>query len=439
MTDSTTSVHREIRGIALPMIASNVSVPLIGIVDTAVLGHLSSPDYLAAVAIGASLFSIIGWGFGFLRMGTTGMVAQAFGADDVPSQVDVLYRSAVLALGIAVLLQIGSPWLIAGGLAVMEGSEAVETLADQYLTIRILGVPATLLTSVIVGWCLGRGDARAALIITIVANLTNVALNLLFVLGLGMNVKGVALASVLGETLGVVVGLGLVRRHGLLSSLPKGLFSHWNRYRRLLAINRDIFLRTLCLIFAFTFVTWWGSRLGKSVLAANAVLLNFFYFMSYALDGFAHAAEALVGRALGRGREERFRRMVRATGLWSAGVALAFTLVYLLFGTSIIHGLTDIDSVRKTAEIYLPWLVATPVLAFAAFWLDGVFIGATWGTAMRNTMLAATLVYVATWWLARPLGNHGLWLAFCTFMAARGGFMLIRYSSLARGSFQRER
>ena len=437
MAENTHSLHREIRSIALPMIASNVSVPLIGIVDTAVLGHLSSPDYLAAVAIGASLFSIIGWGFGFLRMGTTGMVAQAFGANDVPRQVDVLYRSGLLALAIALCLQIFSPWLIAGGLAIMEGSQPVEALADDYLTIRILGLPATLLTSVIVGWCLGRGDARAALTITVVANLTNVVLNLVCVLGLGMNVRGVALASVLGEALGVVVGLLLVRRHGLLSTLPRGLFSRWHRYRSLLAINRDIFLRTVCLIFAFTFVTWWGSRLGKSVLAANAVLLNFFYFMSYALDGFAHAAEALVGRALGRGTEDRFRAMVRATGLWSAGVALAFTLAYLVFGTAIIYGLTDIESVRETAREYLPWLIATPLLAFAAFWLDGVFFGATWGTAMRNTMLAATLVYLSVWWLARPLGNHGLWLAFCAFMAARGGFMLVRFFPLAHRSFKR--
>ena len=412
--------RRDIFRIAAPMILTNVSIPLLGIVDTAVLGHLPDPRYLGAVAIGSMIFGIVFWGFGFLRMGTTGLVAQDFGRGRERAVSNHLVQALLLALACAALLLLAQTAIRDLALGLTETEPEIEAGAALYFNIRIWAAPMTLGTHALVGWFLGRQNARGPLVMLLAANLSNVVLDLWFVVGLGWGVAGVAWASVIGETLGVVVGGGLALRTGAIHRPRRDEVFDVPALKAMLHLNRNIMLRTFCLIFVFAFIPWWGASLGKSVLAANAVLMNFQNFMSYALDGFAHAAEAFIGRAKGAADPAAFRRALASTGRWSVGVAVLFCAFYGLAGRELVHAMTDLPSVRATAVTYLPWMVLLPAVSVWSYWLDGVFIGATWSRAMLRAMLVASfLVFVPVWWLTRDWGNHGLWLAFTAFMVAR--------------------
>nr|WP_305908573.1 MATE family efflux transporter [Methylomarinum sp. Ch1-1]MDP4521413.1 MATE family efflux transporter [Methylomarinum sp. Ch1-1] len=292
--------HRLVLSLALPMIVSNISTPLLGLVDTAVMGHLDSPQFLGAVALGGLIFSFIYWGFGFLRMGTTGLTAQAFGEGHEREIKAILFRALLLAQLIALLILLLSQPLARLSFTLLQGGATVEALAHRYFDIRIWSAPATLGVYVLTGWFLGMQNVKAPLAIVLVTNLSNIGLDIWLVYYLKMEVTGVALASVVSEYLGLMLGLlllvGRLRRLGACKGLAVG---DVNKIKAMLAINGNIFIRTWCLIFAFAFFTAQGARLGEVILAANAVLLNFQTFMAYALDGFAHAAEALVGRAIG--------------------------------------------------------------------------------------------------------------------------------------------
>lgn len=415
--------HRAVWRIALPMIISNLSVPLLGMVDTAVMGHLPSPHYLGAVAIGSVIFSFLFMGLNFVRLSTTGLTAQAHGAGDGGEIRTVLIQAVCSALVLASVLLVLQGPLGSAALLLMNPGAEVAVEAARYYSIRIWSAPATLINFALIGWFIGMQNARAALYVMLATNLCNIALDFWFVVGLGYTADGVALASVLAEIVGAVTGVLIMRR--LLSANPGA----WNsahisdgaRFVRLFSVNGNIFLRTLTLMFAFGFLTAMGARQGEVILAANAIMLNFQYFMSYGLDGFANAAEALVGRAIGAKSRAGFLRAVRLSLGWTLGVSLLFSLVYFVFGRAIIRLLTDIEVVRLSAFAFLPWIVLSPVVSAWSFLWDGVFVGGMRVKEMRDAMLiSAFLVYLPVWYLTQGLGNHGLWLAFIAFMAARG-------------------
>ena len=435
MTERRARGHRDVWRIAAPMIVSNVTVPLLGIVDTAVMGHLDHPRYLAAVAVGATIFSFLFLGLNFLRMGTTGLAAQAFGAGDAGEQRTVLVQALLVALAMAAALILLQRPVGHLAMRLIAPEPEVVPAAWTYYSVRIWAAPAALANFALVGWFIGMQDTRRPLVLMLAVNLANIALSVFLVVGLGYRTGGVAAASVVAEWLGLGLGLLLVRR-----MLPAGGRTDWQRVRdpvrirRMLGVNANLLVRTLSLMFVFGFVTAQGARFGTAVLAANALLIQFQYFMAYALDGFAHAAEALAGRALGARDVAAFRRAVRLSLAWTVGVAAAFTVAYGVAGPGLVALMTDQAGLRAVALEYLPWIVVSPLVSCWSFLLDGVFVGATWSTAMRNAMaLSAFGVFVPVFYASQAagLGNHGLWLAFLAFMAARGVSMGVIYARRA--------
>jgi MATE family multidrug resistance protein len=421
---------RQVWRIAAPMILSNISVPLLGMVDTGVTGHLDSPIYLGAVAIGSTIFGFLYTGMNFLRMGTTGIAAQRYGAGDNDGLRVALGQAVIVALLIATaLLALQAPIGLAAMRLIGAGPD-VEFFALQYFSIRIWSAPGTLANYALIGWFLGLQNARVPLLIFLTINITNIVLDLLFVLGLGMKVDGVALASVIAEYSGLLVGLSfaataLRKRAG---HWPVAQLSNVRAYAAFFSVNAHLFVRTMALMFTFFFVTAQGARLGGLILAANAVLMNLQLLTSMGLDGFAHAAEALVGKAIGQKNREALERSVRLALKWSLIFALGFCVIYVVAGPLFIRLLTDLPEVRETALRYLPWLVVSPLVSVWSFLYDGVYVGATRAREMRNIMLFSTLcVFLPAWFLLQDHGNHGLWLAFTLFMASRGIGMHIGY------------
>ena len=414
---------RSVWRIALPMIISNVSVPLLGMVDTGVTGHLENASYLGAVAVGAALFGFMFVSFNFLRMGTTGIAAQRFGADDYDGLRSSLGQAVIVALIVAMLLVALQVPIGSLGLLLLGPDPDVLVHAREYFFIRIWSAPATLVNYVLIGWFLGLQNARIPLAMVIVTNTVNIVLDLLFVLVFDMKVAGVATASVLAEISGMLVGLASVGR--ALRAHP----GQWNlktltdvrEYGAFFSVNANLFVRTIALVSTFTFVTAQGARLGGVVLAANAVLMNLQTLISFVLDALAHAAEALVGKAVGQKSRPAIEHSVRLTMRWSAILAVLFCLGFVLGGPSLVRLLTDLTDIRDAAYEYLPWVIVSPVISVWAYLYDGVFVGATRAREMRDMMLgAALLVFLPAWYLLQPFGNHGLWLAFTLFMAARG-------------------
>jgi MATE family multidrug resistance protein len=430
MTAGRLPTNSDMWRIAAPMVLSNISVPLLGMVDTGVTGHLESPAYLGAVAIGGMIFTFLYGAVNFLRMGTTGIAAQSYGAEDNDglrvSLGQALLTSQAIALAILILqVPIG-----AIALNLLGGDETTAAHAATYFSIRVWSAPGTLANFALIGWFLGTQNARVPLFIFLTINLTNIVLDLLFVIVLGMKVEGVALASVVAEYSGLAVGglfatAALRRRAG---RWPVARLVNLSAYKAFFAINANLFIRTMALLFTFAFITAQGARLGGVILAANAVLLNFQHLTSFGLDGLAHAAEALVGKAVGARDRAAREHAVRLTLRWSLLFALGFTVTYLLAGRQIVYILTDLDDVRATAMIYLPWLIASPLISVWCFLYDGVYIGMTRAREMRNIMLVSTLaVFLPAWFFTQGFGNHGLWFALMLFLASRGIGMHIGY------------
>ena len=408
--------------LAWPLILSSVSVPLLGIVDTAVMGHMPDAAYLGAVAVGALIFDFVYWAFGFLRMGTTGFTAQAFGADDAPALRLALARPMLIGLAIGLLIYVLQWPIGAAAFALMDPGPEVAPLTEAYFAVRIWAAPVVLANYAVLGWIIGVQRPKLALLTQLVANLLNVALDLFFVLGLGWGVQGVALGSVLAQLGGLIAGLIVVRRvqGPIFRGLTWPAILDRAALGRLWGVNRDIFIRTLGLMTAFGWFTAQGADQGKVLLAANAVLFNLQLVMSYALDGFAHAAEVLVGEALGRRDPGAIRRSIRATMLSSAIIATAFAIVWAVCGGLIIDALTDLAPIRAAARAYLPWAIGLPLVSVWCFQLDGICIGAMRTQAMRDGMLLSLAAFVGVGYGAIHLwGNHGLWAAFTLFFALR--------------------
>ena len=415
-------LHIKVWQLAWPMILSNITIPLLGLVDTAVLGHLDSANYMGAVAIGSIIIGVAVWACNFLRMGTTGFTAQALGRNDRPEIHAILLRSILFAQAIAFALIALQDVYASLAFYFINGTPEVNALARSYYDIRIWGLPASIANFAIVGWFLGLHNTRIPLVLLVVTNLLNMFLTVLFVLGLGWGVEGAALGSLISEYFSIALGSFFIlrefKKYPAHSKLKSVIDTHamWQMFR----VNRDIFIRTLALEAVFFYMAAAGAEMGTDILAANAVLLNFLYLIANGLDGLAQAVEALVGRAIGARNRYEFNASIVVAGFWSLLMSIAYLLLFLLAGEWIVGLLTDIDSVRETAFTYLIWLVFLPLNGVWSYLLDGIFIGATRAGDMRNSMLMATIFgFVPAWLLLQGMGNHGLWLAFHVFMFIR--------------------
>ena len=413
--------HRRVWALAAPMILSNISVPLVALVDSTVIGHLPHAHQLGAVAVGASLYVFLAWMMGFLRMGTTGFAAQAAGRGDGTALRQILLQGLLLSVLLSLFLGAIALPFSSLALTVMQPSPELHQLTLDFFYTRLFGLPGALATYALVGWFLGTQNARAPLVILLTTNLVNIALNLWFVLGLDWGGVGSARASVIAEWSGALLGLWLTR--GALRRFPGRVMWQalrvWQNWKPLLGVNRDIFIRSLMLQSVFFLITLQGARLGDATVAANALLLNGLLLAAHALDGLAHAVEALCGHAIGaRDRIALRRSMVVASG-WSLIASAGFAVLFLFGGHLFIEMQTDIPSVRETAFHYVPYLALLPLIAVWSYLLDGLFIGATRAREMRNAMVISVIVALPVAWAMQRLGNHGLWISFLLFMVLR--------------------
>ena len=420
--------------LALPMTLSNLTVPLVGMVDTAIVGRISIAD-IGAVAVGATVFSFLFWTFAFVRMGTTGFAAQAYGAGDAEGLSGAAVRAFVMAAVIGctmVVLSVPIRWL---GLLIIGPSETVAPLADTYIAIRIWSAPATLLNFAAMGWLLGVQRADLVLCLQVLINVLNAALDIWLGVISGWGLAGVAWASVAADWSGFGFSLVLTARIAARRGAPLRLRAarDLDAFRRIASVNSDIFLRTLiavCSIGSFTAV---GARMGELVLAANGILFLLQTFVAYGLDGFAHAAEALVGGAVGRRDRQAFRAAVLATSRWAVIVSGLYVVAYALFGNGIVALLSDIPEVRQMASLYLPWSIILPVISVWGYQLDGIFIGATRTRAMLVSMAISGAFFLVAMAVLVPLfANHGLWAAYLVFMVARAVTLGAAYPALER-------
>lgn len=401
---------------------ANISIPLVGAVDTAVMGRLPDEVYIGAVAIGAVIFNFLYWGFGFLRMGTTGFISQAYGSGNYSEVSNAICRALLLggAMGMVLIILQWPLGILA--LWFFEGSEELESLALQYFSIRIWSAPAALIQYAVLGFLIGLQRTPAVLGLQLLLNGTNVILDIVFVIGFGWGVQGVAFATLISEYLAAGVGLFLVYRgiKRLTGHIDSRALLDREAIKALFNVNANIFIRTLCLILAFSYFTAQGTLLGETTLAANTILMHMLGFIAYGLDGFAHAVETLGGNAYGARDSRAFRIAVMTSTQWAGIAALFNALIFFLLGPTFIGWMTTLDHVHQEALVYLPWVVLSPLLSVWSFQLDGIYIGTTFTKEMRNGMLISLALYLcAVWMLAPVLGNHGLWLALMVFFIIR--------------------
>lgn len=441
LTNPTLTPARITRGyviyLAWPIILSNISTPMLGLVDTAVIGNLGDPALIGAIAVGGMIFSFIYWGFGFLRMGTTGLVAQARGAGDDAEARAAFYRALLTGLLIGFSLLILKSPIAELALSLIDGSEPVERAALTYFEIRIWGAPLSLALLAILGYLLGQQDTRSILVIQLLLNCTNILLDIIFVTGLDLDVAGVAFATVIAEFIAFVTGLTIILRRmgrsstGLKVSLDQ--LMDGSALKRMFVVNRDIMIRTLCLIFAFAWFTNEGAKSGDVLLATNAILMQFVTFSAFFLDGFALVAESLVGNAIGAGKRAQLDESIRLTTQLAFITALALSISFLLMATPIVSMLTNVTEVREAADEYLAWVVVAPVLSVWCYLLDGIFIGATRTAEMRNAMIISLLAYLSGWWyLASAFDNHGLWASLMLYFVARAASLYFYLPGISR-------
>lgn len=420
-------IKNPILNLALPNILSNISIPLVGMVDLALMGHMDSELHLNAIAIGGSIFSFVYMSFGFLRMSTTGFVAQAHGRKNPLEELTVFNRSLLLAFTIAFVLLVFQIPIGKVSVMLLGAAENVSVEALQYFHIRIFAAPATLGLYAIVGWFIGRQDTKTPLFLALIINIGNVLFNLYFVFVLGLKSDGVAWGTLIAQYTGFIIGIFILisRSRAYWSNLSKKTLLNTSELKQFFNVNRDIFIRTVLLIVALTFFTASSARMGEEILAVNTLLFQFFLFFSYFIDGFANAAEALVGKYWGAEDRANLKPIIKKIFIWGMGISFVFSALYFVFGIGILRVLTDIPSVINASQPYMFWIGILPIIAFAAFVWDGVYVGATASKAMRNSMLISTLlVYLPLFYVLEPIwGNHGLWIAFLAFLLSRGVYL----------------
>ena len=422
------TIDRDILRIALPSIVSNITVPLLGLMDVAITGHLGAAAYIGAIAIGSMVFNVMYWLFGFLRMGSSGLTSQALGRRDLQGVVSLLVRAEVIAMVIALaFLLFACPLRMLADL-IMSPSAEVRPLFHTYFNICIWGAPASLGLYSLSGWFIGMQNSRSPMVVAIFQNVVNMVVSLFLVVVCGMKVEGVALGTLIAQWSGFLLALGLcwkyygktIKRYRLTPDLSQRGEGREN-LSVFFRVNRDIFLRTLCLASVMLFFTSAGSRSGDVILAVNTLLMQFYLLFSYVMDGFAFAGEALSGKRKGAGNYVALHRIVRRLFRWGAALTVAFTLLYVLCGQLFVSLLTDDVQVRAASADYLPWAVAVPAFGVMAFLWDGVFIGMTLTRGMLVSSFVATLLFFALYVLLFPiLGNHGLWIAFMVYLLMRG-------------------
>ena len=428
-------MNRKILQLAIPSIVSNITVPLLGLVDVAIVGHLGSASYIGAIAVGGMLFNMIYWIFGFLRMGTSGMTAQVYGKRDLTEVVRTLLRTVGVGLLISLGLWILQSPILRGAFVLIDATEEVKRWASVYFNICIWGAPAILGLYGFAGWFIGMQNSRFPMFIAITQNIVNIAASLCFVFVLGMKVEGVALGTLIAQYAGLFMAFALwLKYYGRLKA-----YIDWNglwggeEMRRFFSVNSDIFFRTLCLVAVTTFFTSTGARQGDVILAVNTLLMQLFTLFSYIMDGFAYAGEALAGRFIGAKNDVGLRRCIRLLFLWGIGLSLSFTILYAFLGRDFLGLLTNDTSVIEASGDYFYWVLAIPLCGFSAFLWDGIFIGATATRQMLYSMLVASATFFIIYYLFyRSMGNHALWMAFLGYLSLRGGmqWILWRYRKI---------
>ena len=436
MADAAPLTHRRVLNISIPIVLSNATVPILGIVDTGVVGQLGQAAPIGAVGIGAIILTAIYWLFGFLRMGTTGLAAQAAGAGQTGEVAALLTRALIIGVTAGVAIIALQVWLFAGAFRLSPASAEVEGLAREYMAIRVWSAPALIALYGITGWLIAQERTRGVLAIQVLMNGANILLDLWFVLGLGFGVAGVAWATFIAEWSGLALGLWLCR-----DAFAVPAWRDWPRVFdrarliRMAVVNTDILIRSVLLQAMFVSFLFYGARFGDVQLAANHILMQFLNVTAYAMDGFAFAAEALVGQALGARNAARLRRAVILTSIWALGICAALALGFAIFGPTVIAIMAKSTDVQAAAAIYLPYMVAAPLVGVASWMLDGIFIGATRTRDMRNMMVISTIAYFAA---VIPLmalfGNHGLWLSLLFSFIMRGATLGWKYPALERAA-----
>ena len=415
--------NREILQIALPSIVSNITVPLLGLVDTTIVGHLGAASYIGAIAVGGMLFNLIYWIFGFLRMGTSGMTSQAYGQKDEAETMRILARSIGIGMLIALALIILQYPIERIAFLFIKATPEVEKLASTYFRICIWGAPAVLGLYSISGWCIGMQNSRFPMYVAITQNIVNILVSLMLVYGLGMKIEGVAIGTLVAQYAGLLMAIGLWSSHfkRLLPYIRLRTLFTQGAFRRFFQVNRDIFFRTLCLVAVTMYFTSAGAAQGDVVLAVNTLLMHFFTFFSYIMDGFAYSGEALAGKYIGANDRPALQQMIRHLFVWGITLALASTLIYGIGGKEFLSLITNEQSVIAASSTYFYWVPAIPLAGFAAFLYDGIFIGATATGLMLRAMFVASVAFFGIYFGCRGLiGNHALWLAFITYLALRG-------------------
>ncbi|MFS4582982.1 MATE family efflux transporter [Phaeobacter sp. C3_T13_0] len=424
--------HARVLKIALPIVLSNATVPILGAVDTGVVGQMGLAAPIGAVGIGAVILATIYWIFGFLRMGTTGLAAQARGAGDWAETGALLTRGILLAFAAGAAFIIGQAGVFWGAFALAPASVEVESLARDYLEIRIWGAPATIALYAVTGWLIAVERTRGVFILQIWMNGLNILLDLWFVLGLDWGVEGVAIATLIAEWSGLALGLWLCR-----DAFAGSQWCNWARVfdparlKRMMQVNTDIMIRSVLLTGSFTTFLFIGADLGDVTLAANQVLLQFVEITAFALDGFAFSAEALVGSAVGSKARTQLRQAAVISSQWAIGGAAALTLMILLGGAWVIDLMSTSEAVRAAGRDYLIWAALLPLISVASYMFDGIYIGATWTRDMRNSVIQSVVLYIGALLILVPtLGNHGLWAALMVLNLARGLTLALRYPRL---------
>lgn len=423
-------INRQILHIAIPSIISNITVPLLGLVDVTIVGHLGSASYIGAIAVGGMLFNMIYWIFGFLRMGTGGLTAQAYGQHNTQEGTRILLRSLSVSLLLALALLVLQYPIRLIAFMLIDASPEVQELATRYFHICIWGAPATLGLYSFTGWFIGMQNSRYPMYIAITQNIVNIAASLFFVFVLHMKVEGVALGTLIAQYAGVIMAylLCISHYHPFRQQVQRMQLFERNAMKRFFLVNRDIFLRTLCLVAVTVFFTSTGATYGDVVLAVNTLLMQLFTLFSYIMDGFAYAGEALSGKYTGSNDKIRLHQTVRNLFGWGSAMALLFTLTYLWGGQDFLQLLTNDTEVIAASGTYLLWTVAIPFCGFSAFILDGICIGTTFTRIMLKSMATASALFFGVYFLCSgSWGNHALWMAFLVYLAVRGlmqGYLL---------------
>lgn len=415
-------MNKEILRLAIPNILSNISVPLLSSFDTALMGRLSA-DHLGAVGLGSMIFNFVYWNFGFLRMGSTGMTAQAYGRNERGEIGTVLGQASLVAISLAVILLLFQSPLIEASQSLLKVTSDQQPLVREYFDIRIWAAPAALGMYALMGWFFGMQNAIYPLILTIVINVVNMLLSYLLVWQYGWGIAGVAWGTVVAQYVGLIAGIVLLlyRYPWIRENIESKVLLQWEALLRFLRINGDIFLRTLCLTLAFAFFYRQSAGLGDLILATNVILLQYVNWMSYGVDGFAFAAESLVGKYHGARKPEQRSRAIRLSFIWGMALAAAYALLYGLAGNQLLYVFTDKAEIINAALPYLSWMIIFPMLGTPCYIWDGVYVGITASRAMRNTMLLAFIGYLLLYYLyGIDLGNHGLWFSLTAFMVLRG-------------------